>query len=430
MSEDEKRLRQMLLDAVAAEKGGVDVAQLSQKMDDVDGQDSTVTPSDTEISLPASEFESEFDTTLVETPEPEAKFSLAEEPSEVAVQEENSEESPVDTSSLFDDPTITTAVASSALALLIVSCIGAALYSISCARGLLRSDAAWGLMKDPEGRIALPGTDGDEDDEGNYGGVVEKVVLNEKDVEKGRVVILRPEPEVVSEKNDVDIDSASSVGDDADYMDALDSTPSLNHPVLPPSNMSPTASPLPRWSELARKDTHAELRRQHSLSNLNLNLKTTTTPPSSLSRGTSKALLRELAAAAAAADTDPELPAISPAPAPAPLTSTATPTPKTPVLTSTPPRHQVDLHAARRNASQGQNPEERERHVLDFALAMQLGPSSINGTGMLGALARVGADPAWVLNVVLAVFGWVAVIIGGQGTRNTRERERRSMIAR
>lgn len=422
MSEDEKRLRQILLDAAAAAKGTTNLDENQEKMDDVDGAGSSVTPSVSENVLITTEPDADKD--LDSALEVDDDSSLVDDTSNVTQQDE-AEVSTAEPSSPFNDPDVTTFVASSALALLVVACVGTALYAVSYARGLIRSDSTWEAVRSTSqgrrGRIALPDDD-EEERSGSSGNVVEKVVLNEKDVEKGPIVVRLPD----NEKTEVDVETASSVDDDADYMDALDTTPTPNYPALTPTIPSPALSPLPRWSELARQDSHAELRRQASLSNLNLSLKRTSTPPSSLSRGTSKALLRELAAVAAEAQPAvavPEAPFVSPMPSS--TTETVSTTRANPPSTSEPPRYQLDLHAAR----QGQNPQPRDRQVLDFALAMQLGPGGLNGSGVLGALARVGADPSWVLNVVLALFGWVAVVISGQGTRNNvRRRDRRDMM--
>ncbi|THH10729.1 hypothetical protein EW146_g8275 [Bondarzewia mesenterica] len=50
--------------------------------------------------------------------------------------------------------------------------------------------------------------------------------------------------------------------------------------------------------------------------------------------------------------------------------------------------------------------------MLDFALAMQLRP----GFG-------IGADPAWLVRFLMAIFGWVAVLVGGMGGTGQRQRQ-------
>ncbi|KAI0046330.1 hypothetical protein FA95DRAFT_1560200 [Auriscalpium vulgare] len=106
---------------------------------------------------------------------------------------------------------------------------------------------------------------------------------------------------------------------------------------------------------------------------------------------------------------------ISPLLVPLPPSPSLSPLPKTLHL-----RHEDSPTATPRPSwavlapeDQPQPDPRRAAPALDFALAMQLRP----GFG-------IGADPAWLVRFLMAMFGWVAMLIGGTG-RAPRENRRR-----
>ncbi|KAI0633942.1 hypothetical protein C8Q77DRAFT_1217310 [Trametes polyzona] len=325
---------------------------------------------------------------------------------------------------LYTSPPLIVIAVSCIVAFLSMLCIGAGLYALNHLKSfMLKSDLAWDILPRLERRVGLDGPD-DIDVGGNNGTapLPEKRRLLSSDV-------LLPLPLVVSEKLPDDLNEKAlgqdpdSDGDEPDekFEDAPEHSLLFLDPDLPPqyeqqpgsvpriiidSHPDPDFLPLPEHPQSTPFATPL----RSPLANPSRSPARHALPPqmrevSRPSSPTTKPLWSLRAADAPVlglTSSSSSVPSLSP-------TRVGSPTPQLPgaLFADDAPELMVEVPKQTRP---------RPRQPLDIAFALQLRP----GLG-------IGADSAWLVRFLMAMFGWMTVLIGGGGAR--REDVRRTLTA-
>ena len=296
-------------------------------------------------------------------------------------------------------PMIVLAV-SSFVALLAVLCVGAGLYAYNHANSIMvKSGLAWDVLPRLEKRIGLDDTHGDDSEGG--------ASLAEK---RGLLGLDTPLPpvNVFSEKEELDekgllVDIAESDVDDLD--ERFHDAPEDSLLFLDP-DQTPRASPRPELPRIV-VDEHADpdflplpdLASEHSTPFATPLRTPSRTPETQMREVPSSPLSKP--AWSLRADGAPVLGLTSPSP-----TATRSASPMLPgALFPDDAPEMVQVQRPR---------QQIPRQPLDIAFALQLRP----GLGL-------GADSAWLVRFLMAMFGWMTFFIGGP----RREEPRRALTA-
>lgn len=346
-------------------------------------------------------------------------------------------------------PALVVLAVSALISLLVVACVSISLYTVSYFRKhVLRSNIAWDVV--PRIEKGPEPTEGGTIQTGGSGDTGGGESTSEKDPEKDLDLIdfdgpvstnprshvelvqdLLPEYSektelVVLEKDD---DSDSELDEKSGFQDA---------PLLFTTDTLPTA---PRLSVVITSDT------EHTHPDpelLPLPASPTRSPrveplavPHSLKRLPSQTMMRERDAAGASPISKPAWSVRAAASPALGLPASAAHTPSTPLpFTALPPRtpspptmpgalfSEADADAQQREMAEVAHPGRSRAYrapmpELDIAFALQLRP----GLGL-------GAEGAWLVRFLMAMFGWLGVVVGGGGAGGgTGARERRAVMA-
>lgn len=355
------------------------------------------------------------------------KTDAAEDSTSVAEDDGSYTDTPFSSMNAFSSPPLIILALSCVAAFLAMGCIAVAVYTTRFIhKQVLGSNMAWEMLPRLEKQDCLEYTS-NEDDQGASNNQSDEDSPSETDI----VVVSEPRefpPQVIEEKEDLIVfdtessDMEDEVYDekfrDAEFFDAEERPSSVLE--IRPEDLprivlnkdeeypDPDFLPLPQFSTPFStpppSPPHSPLRRPSQMREANLISSPVSKPAWSL-RAADAPALGLMSSSLSSRSPTPRLDrSLSRSSTPS-LENLAIPGALYPdlPLSSEPEMREVEI-PGRRRAYRAPVPE------LDIAFAMQLRP----GLGL-------GADPAWLVRFLMAMFGWMTVLIGGNGG-NGRER--------